>query len=172
MAGEDQAGPSLLDEGDALPAMVGKGPPSPSGLRAGLDCNTRRHTGNLRARTWPPFLRFGLVGLVNAAFGYTMFALFVLSGIWPGVALVGATIAGVAFNFQTSRLLVFRSAGSGLRFVAVYMVVLALNWLALRALQWCGLPDLGSQAILTLPAAALSFAGQSIFVFRFDGARI
>jgi putative flippase GtrA len=121
---------------------------------------------NLRRRPWLLFLRFGLVGLLNAAFGYTVFALLVLAGIWPGVALVGSTIAGVAFNFQTSRRLVFRASGRALRFVAVYVVVLAANWAALRALQWCGLPDLESQALLTLPIAALSFVGQQVFVFR------
>ena len=120
---------------------------------------------NLRRRPWLLLLRFGLVGLLNAAFGYTVFALLVLMGIWPGVALVGSTIAGVAFNFQTSRRLVFRTGGRALRFIAGYGVVLTANWAALRALRWCGLPDLESQALLTLPIAALSFVGQQAFVF-------
>ena len=119
-----------------------------------------------RLRAWLLFLRFGLVGLLNAAFGYTVFAFLVLAGIWPGAALVGSTIAGVAFNFQTSRRLVFRSRGRALRFVAVYAVVLAVNWAALRTLRWCGLPDLESQALLVLPIAALSFLGQQTFVFE------
>ncbi len=111
------------------------------------------------------WLRFGLVGLVNAAFGYTVFAVLVLAGVWPGAALVATMIAAVAFNFQTSRRLVFRSNGQILQFVAVYAVVLVLNWMALRALRWCGLPDLESQALLTLPIAAVSFLGQQRFVF-------
>jgi hypothetical protein len=36
---------------------------------------------------------------------------------------------------------------------------------ALRALRWCGRPDLESQALLTLPVTALSFVGQQVFVF-------
>jgi len=32
-------------------------------------------------------------------------------------------------------------------------------------LRWCGLPDLESQALLTLPIAAVSFVGQQRFVF-------
>ena len=119
-----------------------------------------------RWRAWLLFVRFGFVGLLNTAFGYTVFALLVLAGIWPGAALVGSTIAGVAFNFQTSRRLVFRSRGRALRFVAVYAVVLAVNWAALRALRWCGLPDLESQALPVLPIAALSFLGQQAFVFE------
>jgi putative flippase GtrA len=118
-----------------------------------------------RSRAWLLFLRFGLVGLVNTGFGYGVFALLVLVGIWSGAALVMSTIAGVAFNFQTSRRLVFRSSGRTLRFIAVYVVVLALNWAALRTLRRYGLPDLESQAFLTLPIAAMSFLGQRTFVF-------
>jgi len=112
-------------------------------------------------------LRFGIVGLVNTAFGYGVFALLVLAGIWPGAALIAATIAGVAFNFQTSRRLVFRSGarGLGLRFAALYSGVLVVNWISLRTLHGLGLADLLGQAILVLPMAILSFAGQRAFVF-------
>jgi putative flippase GtrA len=115
-----------------------------------------------RSRVW---LRFGLVGLVNTGFGYAVFAVLVLAGVWPGAALAGTTAAAVVVNFQASRRLVFRSNGPILRFVTVYIVVLAVNWAALRLLQWCGLPGLGAQALLTLPVAAVSFVGQQRFVF-------
>ncbi len=118
-----------------------------------------------RPRDWLLILRFGMVGLLNAGFGYGVFALLLRTGIWPCVALVGAATAGVAFNFQTSRRLVFRSRGHALRFVAVYALVLALNWAALLGLRGCGLSDLVAQALLTLPIAAISFLGQQSFVF-------
>jgi putative flippase GtrA len=111
------------------------------------------------------FARFGLVGLLNAGFGYAVFALLIQGGIWPSVALIAAAVAGTVFNFQTSQGLVFRSRGDAVRFVGVYAVVLAVNWGALFALRQCGLPDLESQALLTLPIAALSFLGQRRFVF-------
>ncbi len=117
---------------------------------------------HLRSYTW---LRFGVVGLLNAGFGYTVFALLVLAGLWSGAALVVTMVVAVGFNFQTSRQLVFRSNGRVLRFVAVYGVVLVLNWAALRVLRWCGLHDLESQALLTLPIAAVSFLCQQRFVF-------
>ena len=113
-------------------------------------------------------LRFGVVGLLNTAFGYAVFAVLVLAGIWSGAALVASTTAGVAFNFQTSRRLVFRSRGRLLRFVGLYCAVLALNWSALRALHWTGLNDLRSQALLVLPLAAISFAAQRTFVFDLE----
>ena len=118
-----------------------------------------------RAQNWLLFVRFALVGLINTGFGYAMFALLILVGVWPAAALVGAAIAGVAFNFQTSRRLVFRSKGRSLRFVAVYGAVLICNWAALRTLRQCGLADLESQAMLALPVAVMSFLGQRTFVF-------
>jgi putative flippase GtrA len=118
-----------------------------------------------RAQAWLLFLRFGLVGLINAGFGYAVFALLLLAGAWPSAALLGATLAGVAFNYQTSKRLVFGTRGRALRFVAVYAIVLGFNWAALRTLRECGLADLESQAILVLPIAAMSFLGQRGFVF-------
>jgi len=115
-----------------------------------------------RSRTW---LRFGLIGVVNAGFGYSLFALLVLAGLWPGAALAATMIVAIAFNFQTSCRLVFRSNGQIVRFVAVYSIVLAVNWIALGGLRWFGLSDLGSQALLTVPIAAISFLGQQRFVF-------
>lgn len=112
--------------------------------------------------TW---LRFGLVGLVNSAFGFTVFAILLLAGFWPTAALVATMIAAIAFNFQTSRRLVFRSPGHVARFIGVYAAVLIINLAALSLFGWCGLTDLESQALLTLPIAAVSFIGQQRFVF-------
>jgi len=114
---------------------------------------------------WSLLLRFGFAGLLNAAFGYAAFAVLVLAGIWPGVALIAANAAGIAFNFQTSRRLVFRTQGRGLWFAAIYCVLLALNWGGLRILQRLGLSALSAQALLVLPVAALSFLGQRLLVF-------
>lgn len=130
-----------------------------------LDQSLRALQAGLRFHDWLLLLRFGLVGVLNAAFAYAVFALLLHLDIWPGAALVAAAAVGTAFNFQTSRRLVFRSRGRVVRFIVVYALVLAFNWAALRALRWCSLPDLESQALLTLPIAAISFFGQRRFVF-------
>jgi putative flippase GtrA len=83
---------------------------------------------------------------------------------WAG-ALVGSAVAGVAFNFMTSRRLVFRTDGQLARFIALYAGLLTLNWLALRLASGIGLPDLAAQAILAMPIAGLSFVCQRRFVF-------
>jgi putative flippase GtrA len=111
-------------------------------------------------------LRFGLAGLLNTAFGYAVFAALIFAGAGPFLALTLATLGGVAFNFQTSRRLVFRAEGGRVRFVAAYAAVLLLNWAALRLLRHAGLPSLQAQALLALPVAATSFAAQRLFVFR------
>ena len=109
--------------------------------------------------------RFGVVGLVNTGFGYVMFAGLLLLGVGSLAALLAATVASVAFNFQTSRRLVFRSPGRAWRFVGVYVAVLAINWSALQAAAAFGLPNLEAQAFLALPVAVASFIGQRLFVF-------
>jgi putative flippase GtrA len=114
------------------------------------------------SRRW---LRFGLAGLLNAGFGFSVFVLLVMVGVWPSVALAVTMVAAIAFNFQTSRRLVFRSNGDIVRFVAVYASVLVVNWVALAGLEWAGFSVLWSQALLTLPIAAISFLGQQRFVF-------
>jgi putative flippase GtrA len=165
---------------DVLPALAGLSQPSP--LRTTIPLQDGRKMARAlqrrsmsRGRVLQTFLayprshvwlRFGLVGVMNAGFGYSVFALLVLVGAWPGAALVGTMIAGVAFNFQTSRRLVFGTNGRILQFVAVYTVVLILNWTMLWLLRWRGLPDLTAQALLTLPIAAVSFLSQHRFVFR------
>ncbi len=120
------------------------------------------------ARLWPFLLRFGLVGVLNTAFGCAVFAGLMLSGAgWTG-ALIGSTVAGVAFNFMTSRRLVFRTDGRLARFIALYAGLLTLNWLALGMASGTGLPYPAAQTILVIlviPFAELSFFCQRQFVF-------
>jgi putative flippase GtrA len=126
---------------------------------------------HLRAPGFILALRFGAVGLLNTMVGYFVFAALLLAGLWPGAALVLATVVGLAFNYQTSQCLVFRTGGRLAQFVMLYAGVLALNWVSLRTLHSLGLPELQAQALLTLPLAALSFVGQRLFVFRPDVGR-
>ena len=105
---------------------------------------TRQADVPIERTAWQPglWLRFGAVGLLNTAFSYTVFALLELMGCWSAVALAASTIAGVLFNFHTSRRLVFHANGPIVCFLAVYTFIFCLNWAALRTLHWYGLADL------------------------------
>jgi putative flippase GtrA len=120
----------------------------------------------MSARPAGLILRFGVVGLINTAFGYAVFVALTKLGSGSGLALVGATIAGIAFNFQTMRRLVFRADGGIARFVLVYGGTLLINWIALHMLLAYGLTAMGAQAVLTLPLAGISFMAQRFFVFN------
>ncbi len=122
------------------------------------------------ARAPLQFVRFIAAGLLNTAFGYTVFVVLIWAGMGSLAALVLATAAGVLFNFQTSRALVFRDQRAGmLRFASVYIVMIGVNWAALSALERLGLQPWAAQGVLTLPLALLSFAAQKFLVF---GARM
>jgi putative flippase GtrA len=70
-----------------------------------------------------------LVGTVNTAFGYSVFALLIFFGLHYSIALFCATVAGIFFNFQTFGFLVFRKRDWRLiwKFLAVYGVLYFVN---------------------------------------------
>jgi putative flippase GtrA len=71
--------------------------------------------------------RYYQAGMVNTAFGYGLYALFVALGLNMYVAQIIAHVLGVTFNYFTYSRHVFHDAsGSKLRFLVSY----ALNYLA------------------------------------------
>jgi putative flippase GtrA len=114
------------------------------------------------------FARFLVVGVLNTAFGYLVFAAIILAGFSPQLALLVATIVGIAFNFMTTGRLVFASRDNKRlpRFVLVYCVSYGLNALALRGLIDAGIPSLYAQVILLPAVVVVTFAGMRIFVFQ------
>lgn len=77
----------------------------------------------------PLLIRYLLIGVLNTAFGYSMFALLVYSGLHYTVALFLATIAGILFNFKTFGRFVFGRSDWRLigRFFAVYGFLYLIN---------------------------------------------
>ena len=81
--------------------------------------------------------RYGQAGLVNAAFGFGAYALFVRLGANIYVAQIIATVLGVAFNYLTYSRHVFRDAGPAklrfaLSYVGNYLVSLLMLAIASR----------------------------------------
>jgi|WetSurMetagenome_2_1015567.scaffolds.fasta_scaffold64017_3 putative flippase GtrA len=123
-------------------------------------------------RCWSaPFFRFLVVGGLNTAFGYGVFALFIVLGVHYAIAALLSTVLGILFNFKTTGTLVFRSHDNALiaKFFAVYGVNYVLGVLILKAFKALGVNVLVTAAITTLPMAALAFLLMRRFVFGARG---
>ena len=120
-----------------------------------------------RLRPSGRFVRFLLVGGLNTAFGYGVYA----TCLWLGMhyALAGAvsTVLGVLFNYKSTGRLVFRSRGNGRlpHFVAVYVVTYAFGTLCVGGMLRLGMPAGLGGLILILPSAILSYLLHRRFVF-------
>lgn len=116
----------------------------------------------------PQFLRFLLVGVLNTAFGYGLFALFTWAGLAYPLAIGLATVIGVLFNFQTTGRVVFGNAKRQLlwRFAAVYGIIYLLNVAAVAVLLRTGLNVYLANALAIPPLVAASFILQRTLVFN------
>jgi putative flippase GtrA len=154
--------------GDPRPASTGE---SVSGHSVGTGEPSEADAGPGALAALVPsrqFVRFLLVGVLNTAVGYALFAVFVLLGLHYGLAAALSTILGVLFNFQTIGRLVFERRDPSLiyRFATVYAVTYLLNVGILRALEGTRVHVLVVQAVLVLPVAVLAFVLHRRFVFR------
>jgi putative flippase GtrA len=115
------------------------------------------------------FTTYILVGILNTAFGYTLFALFIFLRFPDSLAVLLATLAGVAFNFRTIGKMVFKSNDNSaiIRFLLVYGMTYLLNVAGLRVLAALyHLSMYRAGAVLLLPMALISFLLHKGFVFR------
>jgi putative flippase GtrA len=113
------------------------------------------------------FIRFLLVGALNTAFGYGVYALLILLHVPYPIAVFLSTAAGVLFNFKTYGALVFGSHDNRLigRFILVYALIYVLNLIPLAWAKRNGVSLIAAGAVIALPMAAISFALNRRFVF-------
>ena len=106
-------------------------------------------------------MRFLATGVLNAAFGYGLYAIFVLLGVPYLLALALATAIGICFNFVTFGRLAFRAtltAAIFARVLAGYGLSLAFNMGLLWLLrQQAGLDPYTAQLICVPPTVALTY---------------
>ena len=55
------------------------------------------------------FIRFLIIGILNTAFGYGVYTLFLFFGVQYQLASMGALIFGIVFSFNTQRKFVFNN---------------------------------------------------------------
>lgn len=114
------------------------------------------------------FFRFLLVGGLNAAFGYSVFALLLYFGLHYSVATLISTCLGVLFNFKTIGNLVFKNGTYSLffKFVGVYVVVYFANIGCLKLFALYKFDLYLGAAILIVPMALLSYLLNRFFVYK------
>jgi putative flippase GtrA len=112
------------------------------------------------------FVRFLLVGLLNTAVGYAIFAALLFAGAGQTPAIVAATILGVLFNFRSIGRLVFGGSGGRLvPFVAVYVVQCGANVGMMQVARRLGMPPLAAEAVVLPLLAVATFAVMRGWVF-------
>ena len=113
-------------------------------------------------------INFILVGLLNTAFGYAVYSLFIYLGLNYINAALFATIIGVFFNFKTIGNMVFKSNDNRLiiKFIFVYCVVFLVNILFIKIFKSIGFNDYTAGFLAIGPYAVVSFILNKKYVFR------
>lgn len=115
------------------------------------------------------FIVYLLVGVLNTAFGYGVYALFIFLGLHYTAATFLSTVIGILFNFKTIGGIVFKSKDNRLifRFFGVYAICYLINIACLKAMTLMGMSNMYlAGLILLLPVALLAFYLNKRFVFR------
>ena len=104
-------------------------------------------------------IRFGLVALLNTAFGYAIYALFIWLGLHYTLATLLSTIIGVLFNFKTYGVLVFKNKSNKLifKFILVYIFLYLCNIGGIAALKLCGLSSYIAGLVMIVPIGLLGY---------------
>lgn len=113
------------------------------------------------------FVRFLAVGVLNTAFGYSVYALMLWSGVSYWLAAGIATVAGVLFNFKSTGSIVFHSNENWriARFLVVYVIVYGTNVLGLAGLLRVGVDAYMGGLLMLLPLALLAYLLNARYVF-------
>ncbi|WP_343623465.1 GtrA family protein [Roseateles puraquae] len=123
----------------------------------------------LAARVWlsGAFLRFLIVGALNTALAYAVYALLLWLGLAYGWANLGSLVVGILVSFFLQGRLVFGSHDNRLlpRFVLCWLILYALNVALIAGLMRLGLNAYTAGALALLPMALGSFLVQRTFVF-------
>lgn len=127
-----------------------------------------------RASRLAEFLRFGVAGVANTAFGFGAYSALVLLGIPVSVSLLVATVIGILFNFLTFGAFAFRQLDLRRlpRFLLAYTVVYLVNLALLDTVRSASsLGPIASQlaCLLVIAPAAYFLLRATVFRMRDDG---
>jgi putative flippase GtrA len=110
---------------------------------------------------------FLMVSAINTLFGYAAYAVFLLAGLTPSIALVLGYIAGVAFNFGSfGSLFGSHNVQGFLRYLAAYGFMFGCNLLLLNGLIQLQISALIAQGIAVILLSPVSYLMMRRFVFE------
>ena len=115
-------------------------------------------------------IRYLLIGMVNTAFGYSMFALLIYFGLHYAVAVFLSTLAGIFFNFRTFGRFVFKQTDWRLiwRFMGVYGFLYLVNIGCIFVLMMYIDNLYAANAVALVLIASLGFVLNRSFVYAKD----
>lgn len=109
-----------------------------------------------------------MVGLLNTAFGYLLYAIFIFIGIGYILAIFFSTLIGILFNFKTIGKFVFQSSENQLifKFFFVYLISFVVNVSIVTVIRNLGYNDYLSGLVAITTSAVISFVLMKYFVFK------
>ena len=113
-------------------------------------------------------LRFVLVGGLNTAFSYALYAGLLLLGLNVAMASLLALVLGILFSFATQGKIVFRQASwfTFMKFLLAWTLFYFVNLGIIAVLMRVGLGAYLAGAVSTLPMTLLSYVALRSVVFR------
>lgn len=140
------------------------------GVERETRAHVRRATRSRAHRELRRVVKYGLVGMVNVALDFTLYAVLVSLGLWYPIAKTVSLVVATANGYTLNRLWTFRAGAHRNAVLTKYVTVQALCLAANIALlvlliEGAGLHQITAQAI-ALPIIALaSFAAQRLWTF-------
>ena len=118
-------------------------------------------------------IRFVLIGVVNTAFSFGRYLLFVYMGLHFATANLLATLAGILFSFRTQGRFVFSDTRWSrlFRFFPLWVALYGFNVLLIALFSRLELNAYEAGALALLPTVALSYFLQRRFVFEIPSAK-
>lgn len=113
-------------------------------------------------------VRFILVGMINTAFSYSLYAFFIFMGLRIPMASFVSLLLGIIFSFTTQGALVFGNATrlTFVKFFLTWMIIYFVNVKIIEEFVRMGLNAYYSGALATFPVAVLSYLILNFIVFR------